>query len=108
LYRLVTCDILQLAVLTEDVVADEPEEYASPPEIFLSYQWGLQNEVKLLRHHLQMAGYLAWMDIGQMGGGDKLFAKIDEGIRAAKVVISCISEKYSKSPNCNREVGKLI
>ena len=40
-----------------------------------------------------------------MGGGDKLFEKIDSGIRAAKVVICCVSEKYAKSPNCNREVS---
>ena len=46
------------------------------------------------------------MDIGQMGGGDKLFAKIDQGIRAAKVVICCVSEKYAESPNCNREVSQ--
>ena len=45
------------------------------------------------------------MDIGQMGGGDKLFAKIDEGIRAAKVIICCVSGKYAQSPNCNREVN---
>ena len=42
-----------------------------------------------------------------MGGGDKLFEKIDQGIRAAKVIICCVSEKYAKSPNCNREVIKF-
>lgn len=72
--------------------------------MFLSYQWGVQNEVKLLQQHLRMAGFECWMDIGQMGGGDKLFEKIDNGIRGAKVIISCTTEKYAKSPNCNREV----
>ena len=51
--------------------------------------------------------FISWMDIGQMGGGDKLFEKIDTGIRAAKVIICCVSEKYAKSPNCNREVPKI-
>ncbi|XP_052697616.1 uncharacterized protein LOC128175814 [Crassostrea angulata] len=92
----------------EGVVTDEPVDYPEPPEIFLSYQWGHQNEVKLICRHLEMAGYKCWMDIGQMGGGDKLFEKIDSGIRAAKIVISCVTEKYAKSPNCNREVNLSV
>lgn len=90
------------------MVEDEEFEYSKPPPVFLSYQWGVQNEVKLLKQHLNMAGYECWMDIGQMGGGDKLFNKIDTGIRAAKVVICCTTERYAQSPNCNREVDSLL
>lgn len=39
-----------------------------------------------------------------MGGGDKLFEKIDLGIRVVKIVILCVIEKYVKLLNCNREV----
>ena len=97
-----------LSVYQEGVVEDEEFEYPSPPPVFISYQWGFQNEVKLLKQHLNMAGYECWMDVGQMGGGDKLFAKIDNGIRGAKVVICCTTEKYAQSPNCNREVGNFV
>ncbi|CAC5411110.1 unnamed protein product [Mytilus coruscus] len=91
-----------------DVVEEEEVDYSYPPPVFLSYQWGHQDEVKLIRNHLQMAGYECWMDIGQMGGGDKLFEKIDSGIRGAKVIICCVSEKYAQSPNCNREVNLSV
>ncbi|XP_033750483.1 LOW QUALITY PROTEIN: uncharacterized protein LOC117334789 [Pecten maximus] len=100
--------IVENAMKAVEDVVEEEVHYATPPPIFLSYQWGHQNEVKLLRNHLLMAGYECWMDIGQMGGGDKLFEKIDNGIRGAKLIICCVSEKYAKSPNCNREVNLSV
>ena len=53
--------------------------------VFLSYQWDLQDTVKRLKSRIEESGIQCWMDIGQMGGGDALFSKIDAGVRACKV-----------------------
>uniref|UniRef100_A0ABM0M4J8 Uncharacterized protein LOC102810009 n=1 Tax=Saccoglossus kowalevskii TaxID=10224 RepID=A0ABM0M4J8_SACKO len=87
-----------------ETVLEKPSDLTHPP-VFISYQWDHQSEVKTLKEHLEMAGYECWMDIGQMGGGDKLYEKIDEGLRGAKIVLSMCSEKYSHSKNCNHEMS---
>ncbi|XP_071952913.1 uncharacterized protein [Antedon mediterranea] len=78
---------------------------APPPSVFISYNWGIQDSVKQLRDRIERAGFSCWMDIGQMGGGDSLYAKIDSGMRNAKVILCCITPKYITSEVCNREVS---
>jgi len=46
------------------------------------------------------------MDDSKIVGGDNLLAKINEGIRAAKVVVCCVTSKYPASENCDREVSR--
>lgn len=72
-------------LIVDDI--DSPSEIAVRPAVFISYQWGLQDTVKVLRNKLEEAGFDCWMDIGQMGGGDALYAEIDAGIRASKVTL---------------------
>ncbi|CAF1253486.1 unnamed protein product [Rotaria sordida] len=92
-----------------DLIPDDmPFDIKRLPPVFLSYQWDLQQAVLNLKSHLEEAGYACWMDTGQMGGGDKLFAKIDGGIRGAKVVICCMNTAYAQSENCSREVHLAV
>ena len=73
--------------------------------MFISYQWGKQKQISVLYRRLTELGYSCWMDIKQMGGGDSLYDKIDRGVRGSKLVISCVTKKYSLSANCRREVS---
>ncbi len=97
--------IRQAIIATGEIIPDDlPDEIRRLPPVFLSYQWGSQQAVTTLKCHLEEAGFACWMDTGQMGGGDKLFKKIDAGIRGAKVVICCMTTAYAESDNCSREV----
>ena len=102
--------IIQTAVTAAgQIIPDEmPFDIKRLPPIFLSYQWGAQKAVMTLKNHLEEAGYACWMDTSQMGGGDKLFAKIDAGIRGAKVIVCCMNTAYAQSDNCSREVHLAV
>lgn len=73
--------------------------------MFISYQWDSQDVVVKIKEHLEKAGFNCFIDLGQMGGGNNLYQKIDQAIRNAKVVISCITPKFVVSTFCNREMA---
>ncbi|XP_056019782.1 uncharacterized protein LOC125669862 isoform X2 [Ostrea edulis] len=88
-----------------EIIEKANDTNKDPPQLFISYQWDSQDDVKALRDKMEKSGFSCWMDIGQMGGGDFLSAKIDQGIRNCKVVLACITPKYVVSHHCNRELS---
>lgn len=75
------------------------------PEVFISYQWDKQKQIIKLYEKLTSLGLTCWLDIREMGGGDSLYDKIDEGLRNCVVVISCVTTKYGLSVNCRKEIA---
>ena len=73
--------------------------------MFISYQWDSQELVIKIKEHLEKAGFNCFIDLGQLGGGNNLYQKIDLAIRNAKVVIACITPKFVVSHFCNREMA---
>lgn len=70
--------------LVESISREKEAQYPLP-SVFISYQWDVQEDVKELRNFLELVGFTCWMDMGQIGGGEILYEKIDHGIRNAKV-----------------------
>ena len=73
-------------------------------DVFISYQWDIQSQVKVVKKALDRAELNAWMDVDKIKGGDALDARMEAGVRAAKVVVICVTENYARSENCLAEV----
>ncbi|CAF5078265.1 unnamed protein product, partial [Rotaria magnacalcarata] len=48
------------------------------------------------------------MDIGEMGGGSELSAKIAIAIRGAKVIVCFMNKAHAQLNNCIREVNLCV
>ncbi len=73
-------------------------------DIFISYNWGVQEQVIKLYEILTNLNYKVWIDIKQLQGGNKISSELAQGIKNAKIVISCITRDYCKSYHCNLEI----
>jgi hypothetical protein len=56
---------------------------------------------------LESLNYKVWLDVVQLGR-QGLYADIAEGLKNSKLVITFISEEYSKSENCLMELKHSI
>ncbi len=87
-----------------EAIEGEREAELERAQVFISYQWDSQEEARSLRDRLERAGYLCWMDIGQMGGGDVLLARVERAVRQSRVVLALLSPRFVLSSSCTREL----
>ena len=65
-------------------------EDESAAQVFLSYNWNIQDKVLELKRNLESMNIKCWMDTGNMVGGDDLKKEIDKGMRGAKVTTNLV------------------
>ena len=58
----------------------------------------------MVKKAMDRAELNAWMDVDKIKGGDVLDARMEAGVRAAKVVVISVTENYARSENCLAEV----
>jgi hypothetical protein len=75
-------------------------------DLFISYQWDVQKQVRKLNDFLTSKNYNVWMDVHQLSAGSScLHSQLASSIKCSKAVICCITSKYVKSNNCYLELN---
>ncbi len=74
-------------------------------DVFISYNWGIKQQVKKLYDILTSLNYKVWLDDTELNAGSSpLTTELALAIKNSKVILSCITKDYCKSFNCNREI----
>ena len=74
-------------------------------DLFLSYNWSIQDKVKILDNKLRLLGYKLFRDVYDLEKNENpLSTQLAIAIRNSKIVICCINKGYCESQNCNLEI----
>ena len=72
-------------------------------DIFISYNWGIKEDVIKLEENLRKKNYSVWRDDYELQAGENLESRLVEAITNSKLFVCCITEDYCMSKNCNLE-----
>jgi len=75
-------------------------------DAFLSYNWSIKNEVKLLEESLTEMGLKVWRDDEkELHANDgSLLGELAQAIKISKTFVCCVTNSYCESHNCNLEI----
>jgi hypothetical protein len=75
-------------------------------DLFLSYNWSIQDQVKRLDLNLTQAGFKVWRDEKYLNTDSQpLKSQIADAIAKSKIIICCLTEAYCKSHVCNQDIS---
>ena len=74
-------------------------------DAFLSYNWLIQEEIKLLEEKLTHMGLKLWRDEKGLHANEiSLLGEIAQAITKSKTFVCLITRAYCESHNCNLEI----
>lgn len=71
--------------------------------VFISYSSSDVTEAEKLAHEIRAAGHHVWFDRWEIGLGDSIIQKINEGLEGAAFVVVCFSSSTALAPWMGRE-----
>ncbi|NTW34228.1 MAG: TIR domain-containing protein [Bacteroidetes bacterium] len=77
-------------------------------DTFLCHSSADKTIVREIKNRLAQNGIISWLDEEQIGPGDPITTKIEEGLANSKHIIVCLSKNLSKSNWVRREYGSLL
>lgn len=75
-------------------------------DVFLSYNWAIQEQVRKFDEKLQSeSGLKVWRDERNLiNSNNPLTSQLSEAIKASKLIVCFITKQYCQSHNCNLEL----
>ncbi len=77
-------------------------------DVFLSHAGADKPFVRTLAEALGLAGISYWFDENEIGWGDSITEKINDGLRNSRFVILCIGETFGERPWANGEMQAAV
>lgn len=75
--------------------------------VFLCHSWRDKPAVEALARYLREQGIDAWFDQWEIGPGDDIIARMNEGLKQADAGLIVFSAQSLQSPWVNAEVSSL-
>ncbi|KAJ3330336.1 hypothetical protein HDU76_005914 [Blyttiomyces sp. JEL0837] len=83
---------------------DGEETFEDSSDVMISYEWSSGKTLaKKIKQELELRGLRVWFDETEMHS--HMYERMAEGVIQSQVITPILTAKYSKSPNCKRELS---